>query len=466
MRRQIIGIVKFDKGAWQEFYMGNFYPLAVAFIVALGSVTGLEYYLNFINTALVIGALLICPSIKPVIITVCTYVYQISLVNSPFYPGYSDYYVSSWRLPVSLILAVLIVGVFIFYVIKNRIYKRVSFEKSPLLLPIMLFSAALLLNGMFSGQWRASNLVFGGAHVIVYLFVFLLFYHGLENESAEETVKYFAYISLLISAIIGIEMLNLFISSDNIIVDGSINKVEVALGWGIWNLIGVSAAVLIPTCFLGMQICRFPWLYFAGATVAFISAALTMSRNALLFATLAYALCVAISCFFGKHKKAMRIVAAVGIILLLCVFFAAKDKILLMLKDFLDRGFSDNGRFKLWLAAFDNFIKAPMFGSGFYSLSVEGQAVFGPLPIMAHNTVMELLSAMGIFGLFAYAYYRIKSLKPFFVKPSLTKTFLGISVLVILFESLLDNFIFNVYPMFYVMAAMAVVFKLSEEKEI
>ncbi len=465
MRSKIKGIVKFEKSAWQEFYMGNLYPVVIAFIVALGSVTGLEYYLNFINTALVIGALVICPSIKPLIITICTYVYQISLVNSPFYPGYSDYYVSSWRLPVSIILAVLIVAAFVFYVVKNRIYRRISFKSSPLLLPIILFSASLMLNGVFSDSWRFSNLVFGGAHVLVYLFVFLLFYHGLENESGEETVKYFAYISLLIAAVIGVEMLNLFISSDNVIVDGSINKVGVALGWGIWNLVGVSAAVLIPACFLGIELCRCPWLYFAGATVAFISAVLTMSRNALIFATLAYVACVIISCFFGKHKRAMRIIAIVGVLFAAVLFLALKDKIFLVVKDFIDRGFSDNGRFNLWSAAFESFLKAPIFGSGFYGLSVEGQAVFGPLPVMAHNTVFELLSATGIFGLLAYAYYRIKSFSPFFIKPSLTKTFLAISMLVILFESLLDNFVFNVYPMFYIMAAMAIVFKLSEEKE-
>jgi O-antigen ligase len=142
---------------------------------------------------------------------------------------------------------------------------------------------------------------------------------------------------------------------------------------------------------------------------------------------------------------------------------AAKDKIFLVVEDFLDRGFSDNGRFNLWRAAFDAFLKAPMFGSGFYGLHVEGQAVFGPLPVMAHNTVLELLSAMGIFGLFAYAYYRIKSLWLFFEKPSLTKSFLGMSVLVILLESLLDNFVFNVYPMFYIMAAMAIVFKVNNQ---
>lgn len=456
MKQRIIGIIKFKPDVWREFYMSAYYPPVIAAIVVLGSLSGLEYYFNFVNTALVIGALLICPSIKPVMITLMTYVYQISLVNSPFYPGYSDYYVSAWRLPVSIIIIVLVVSAFVFYIIKNKIYKRISLKKTPYLAPMLAFSVALLLNGAFSGGWKLSNLLFGASHIIVYLVVFLLFYYGLEGEKSDELVKYFIYLSLLIVGILGCEMLHLFLTVDNVFVDGSINKVAVALGWGIWNLVAVSSAVLIPACFLGMEKCRYPWIYFAAATLAYLISILTMSRNALIFSSITYSACVIIFSFVGKNKKAMRIVVLAGIASLLLVGTLFFDKISALLADYIERGFSDNGRFNLWSAALKNFIDSPIFGSGFYGLHVEGQAVFGPLPVMAHNTVLELLSATGVVGFGCYVWYRASTVKTFIKHPSLEKTMLGISILVILLESLLDNFVFNIYPMFYAMIALAI----------
>ena len=465
MKQRIIGILKFDADSWRGFYMSAYYPALVAAIVILGSLSGIEYYLNFLNTALVIGALVICPSIKPVMITLMTYVYQISLINSPFYPGYSDYYVSSWRLPVSIILAVLIVFAFVYYIVKNKIVSRISIMKTPYLIPTLAFSAALLLNGAFSGKWQVANLIFGAAHVIVYLVIFLLFFYGLERERGEELVRYFIYLTLLIAIILGAEMLNLFLVGDNVFVDGSINKTAMALGWGIWNLVAVSAAILIPVAFLGMEKCRYPWLYFAAATVSYLVSILTMSRNALIFSTLTYAACVIIFSFAGKNKKSMRVVVLIGLVSIALLGVVLWDKISSLLSDYLERGFSDNGRFALWSAAFENFLDSPVFGSGFYSLHVEGQAVFGPLPVMAHNTVLQLLSSSGVVGLCAYIWYRVSTVKAFIKRPSLAKTMLGLAILVILLESMLDNFVFNVYPMFYAMIALAIATRLDKEEQ-
>ena len=130
----------------------------------------------------------------------------------------------------SIIIVVALALAIVYYTVKNRIYKRISLKRTPYLLPTLAFSLALLLNGAFSGKWQASNLIFGAAHIAVYLVVFLLFYYGLEGEDKGELINYFIYLTLLIAAILTAEMLHLFITSDNIFIDGSINKVGVALG--------------------------------------------------------------------------------------------------------------------------------------------------------------------------------------------------------------------------------------------
>ena len=457
-----------NKSSLQELYMSDKYPLLICALVAIGSISGLELYFGILHTVLIFGAFVISKSIRPIVISLLTYVMQLSVPHSPFYPSYSDYYYTGWRLPAFIgIVALTALGAVIF-IINNRLYKKLSIKKTPLLLPLLCLSGAFLLNGAFSGSWGFSDLVFGFANVAVYLFVFLILYYGFtEEENSDDLAKYFSYISMLIALVISAELIAHFITADNMFIDGSINKVAVALGWGIWNLVGVSLTVLIPVIFYGMHVNRYPWLYFAVATLAYLMALLTMSRNALIFATLSYVACVIISCFVGKNKKAFRIISLAGAALALVSVIVFWDKIYALLGDYFSRGFSDNGRFALWKEAFKNFLEAPVFGKGFYGLEVDDLMLtsFGPLAKQAHNTVFQLLSATGIVGIASYAYYRYSSIKPLLKKPSLKKTMMAMSVAVLLFGSLLDNFIFNIYPMFHYSVALVIIHKTSSEEE-
>ena len=252
---------------------------------------------------------------------------------------------------------------------------------------------------------------------------------------------------MLTALVIIAELAALFLTNDAIFVGGSIKKEEVALGWGIWNLVGVSLSSLIPLIFYGVHFNKYPWLYFTVATLAYLFSVLTMSRNALVFATLAYGACVIISCFKGNFKRVFRIITLIAVAVAALGAMVLFDKIKRILGDYFDRGFSDNGRFALWRAAFDNFLDNFVFGGGFYGFEVPDSILtpFGPLAKQAHNTLLQLLSATGAVGFLSYAYYRYSTVKPVFTRPTLKKIFMLLSIAVILGGSLLDNFIFNIY---------------------
>ena len=463
MKARILSI--FNKEKIKAFCESPIYIIVIALIALLGSLTGFEVALNIVFIALTCLSLAITESLKPFSASLCIFIFQLSVKNSPFYPGYSNHYTSSWRFPTLIISAVILVGFIVYFIIKNELYKGLSLKKTPLLLPLLIFSASLLLNGVFSGAWSYKNLIYALAQALVFLFVFILLYQGFKNEKAEELGSYFAFLSMIMAFIISAELIALFLSSDNIFIDGSINKVAVALGWGIWNLVGISAVVLIPMNFYGMAKNKYPWLYFGAAALIWIMSVLSMSRNALIFGTLSFAACVLIFSFVGEKKKLFRVIVLIGIAaaaLFALVFF---DKIYSLFKDFFDRGLSDNGRYTLWKAAFKNFLEAPIFGKGFYGFNTAVDT-FGALPESAHNTVLQLLSAGGIVCLSAYAFYRFKTVMPFIKKPCLLKSMLGISVLALILGSLLDNFIFDIYPTFYMSAALAIAFrKYDEENE-
>lgn len=454
----------------RAFYMSRWYPIVVCASVLLGSLTGLEMYFNFITMPLFVGIFFFCDSSRPLIVSLSTYIFQLSVKNSPSLINNSDYLYTGWRIwAFAISVAAIFIGAGYFFV-KNKLYRKFSFKKDILLFPIVVLCTAFLLNGVFSSEWTYTSLLFGFAQCAVYGFVFFLFYYGMKKEDTmPELASYISYTSALMAGVIVIQLAVLFITSDNIFVNGSINKEGVVLGWGIWNLVGACLAMLIPVIFYGVMTSRYSWAYFAVATLTWGASVLTMSRNALIFASLAYGVCLVIACFKGRYRRAYRIVLAIGVVGAVALAVALWSRIQALLGDYFARGFDSNGRFELWGIALKNFADCPVFGRGFMGFEtvhkLEGGdfAHMGPMPTMAHNTPLEIMSAMGTFGILAYGFYRVVSFVPVFCRPTLEKTMLALSVAVTLLGSLLDNFTFNVYPMFFAMAVLAVIHRTRRE---
>ena len=91
-----------------------------------------------------------------------------------------------------------------------------------------------------------------------------------------------------------------------------------------------------------------------------------------------------------------------------------------------------------------------LFGAGFFGLEL-GEAVSN----FAHNTILQMLGACGLFGIVAYLLYRIETVFLYFKRPSLFKTMLGIGALTIVVASLLDIFLFSFFSMIYHSALLA-----------
>ena len=91
------------------FFMGKLYPIVFAALVTLGHITGLEFYFNFVSLSLAVTALLVCRSVRPMLITIPAFIFQVSRGHSPANPDYSDYYFTEWRLPVLFILGAIAV---------------------------------------------------------------------------------------------------------------------------------------------------------------------------------------------------------------------------------------------------------------------------------------------------------------------------------------------------------------------
>ncbi len=449
------------------FFMGKLYPLVFAAVVTLGHITGLEFYFNFLSLALAVTALLVCRSVRPMLITVPAFVFQVSREHSPANPVYSDYYFTEWRLPVIIALGSIAVFAIVFFIVRNRLYRRINIRKTRLLLPTLVLSLAFLLNGAFSETWKPESLAFGAGQLLIYLLVFYLFYLGLSVEkSTEELIEYFCYITLVMSYMILIQLGHLFLFGDAISEAGSIIKENVYLGWSTSNPLASILVGFIPVLFYGAMKAKHGWIYLVTALLVYAGAVSTCSRNAFLFGTLVLIVSIVFACFKSGKRRPMFVATLIlGAAAALVLFLVMREEIVLIFHSFIKYGTSDNGRFKLWGHAWRLFAENKLFGAGFFTLGEVYDDVYisiAVMPTMAHNTVLELLGSAGAFGLAAYLYYIVDASRLVIDKPSLIKTMLGLAAFTIVAESLLDVFVFCFYTMLYPMAALALLCHIED----
>ena len=456
---------KNKKSPLERFFLSRAYALILCLLVMVGHLTALEFYFNIPFVILSAISLFTVKSIKPFIPTMLTFVYQITIEHVPGFPTWSNYYAEPERIVVLGVVVVILLTAILFYFFKNTL-RCIKPSSSPLFYPLVLLSVAFMTNGLLSENWILSDLIFGFAESLVFFVLFYMIYYGIKEEDTKELLDYMSFLSLLISIILISQIAKVYLHYNDLIDRwGRVIKHKINVGWGGPNPLAFAIVIQLPFLIRGaIKLKR--WGVYAFVTVLNLFAIfLTFSRNAFLFAAITTAILFLSACFFGKRKKFFtNLINCAGVFafMFLFVFIEKLEPLLAGLKLV---GLGDSGRNNIWNKAIEQFNESPLFGSGFFGLHVdELRDVAAFLPDMAHNTFLQLLMAMGIFGFFAYFVYRIHSFKPFITKPSFEKLILFFVIFITLGTSMLDNFIFYFHTAFPYIISLAIAFKMMDEE--
>lgn len=433
----------------REFFMGKWYPVWVAFSVLIGRVTCLELYFTMLDFVLVATALLLCDSIRPVLPNLITFLFRIPLEHSPGYPYYSTYY-GGVKIVFFAIFASVFFAALVYFFVKNKVFAKVNIVKTPLFIPLAVFSLSFLTAGMLSGNRMKEDIGFALLQVFVFFIVYLILYYGLRSENERELSNYFIYISAMCAVVLILEVLDVFLRVDGAMVGGVMNKQYIDFGWGISNTCGSALSVLTPMCVLGAMRAERRYvsaIYFTIGVLTATAVYFTLARASVLVGTVGFLICMIISCFAGKQKKVCRIATVLAIAIFVAISTVFKEDIRQMFTHFTNEGLDDNGRYYLWNVAWERFKAAPLFGNGYFSYNV-GPKMSTFIPSQAHNTFLQLMCSMGLFGLVSYIVYRVYTFFPFFKRFTIDKFVLMVSCGILVFESLIDNFIFWFSPTF------------------
>lgn len=441
-------------GHLRRFCASRWYILLIVLLTAVSYVTGGELVVWGVFVALASLAMVVCPDLLPVVPPTLTAVFCLSVRHAPMRPTYSPYLFTGGGLAVVVSLSVIIVLAFAAHLAIWGV-RLPENTCRPALLPFLLpLALALLLNGVGQAGYTLKNLVFGAITALCWCGLYLVY--ALQLPRGKEAKEYFFDCCFAIAWLLLLELVYVYIVN-GVVQDGAADAAKIVMGWGIHNGIGILFAMLIPLMLRMAAERRAAPLFYITASLLLVGIVLTTSRGSLLVGAGAFLVGGVPLCYRGDNRRVNRIFFAVVTLSALVVLLFFREPLLHFLPRFRTDGMNDNGRFDLWREGWHLFLGAPIFGAGFAAISFQSWAG-GLFPGYLHNTIFELLGACGACAVVAYLVYRVQSVMLFVKRPTFDRTFMGLSIAVLLGGSLLDNHVFNIYPMFY----YAVLLVLSE----
>lgn len=344
-------------------------------------------------------------------------------------------------------------------------------EKKPLPKLVFGFGAlglAMVLGGLFSPYYSLKTVCFGLVVLASLCALYFIFYYGVNYRSLDK--RYWAIVFTAIGCGLLFELLGMYIKSGMLFSGGEvIDRGVLQTGWGMYNNVGCLIAMSLAAAVYLAYTEKLGWVFTILSVVLFAGLVMTQSRSSILFGAAVYLAALVI--LLVKCKKSERLkhglVLCVSLLVALILVLSLWEKLYTLFYSLLARTFDGevvNGRTEIYKQAIEHFKLNPFFGVGFYQCTAFR---WGELPKDAflppryHNTVLQMLASCGIFGLICYALHRFETVVLFLRRPSMTKTFIALSILPFLLTSLFECHFFSFGPaLFY-----AVLLALAEGSE-
>lgn len=457
------------KSLSNRIFGSKLFPFVMAAVMLLCYYASLDLVAIYLVVIAGILIFVFCDDLTPVITLFVFMNVIVSYKHSPsFTAGESNYYLQPHILiQVAILIGILVVaGVFR---LAKTIYTR-KFKPSPILYGLCALAAAFLLNGVFSSNYTPMNLVYGLIQAVIYLGVFALLKDNIKLD--KDTFEKLALNFLALSVVLLIELGVTFLTAE-IYIDGEIVRDNISFGWGVYNTMGLLLLLCVPAIFYLAGKYKRGWLLTVYSVLIGVACVFTTSRQAMVGLLIVYPISYICMLIWTRKRREHIIVAiifaAVGLILtaLLWNFVTTSVKQILA-NMFVDGEFYASSRSYIYDMGFKNFERAPIFGVGFYSPEL-GEVLnnvsgLDAMPDFYHNTLLQMAASCGLIGFIVYVVHRCQTVLSFLNNITPERTFIALSILVILILSLFDVHMFDILPTFLYSCFLAVLVASEKKK--
>ena len=353
---------------------------------------------------------------------------------------------------------------------QNVGWRRFFTKRRTLLGGIFALGASYLLSGLGSAHYAEfsnQNIIFA---LIQFASIFLLYFlFSATVHWKKFNMDYFACAGLVPGFVVLAELTWLYLTQ-NIILDGSIDREMIFTGWGIHNNMGAIIATAIPFSFYFAQKKKHSSVYLIMAIILSVGVVFSCSRSSILFSAVVVLLSYIYTCVKAENKKEFAITSVLLVTLFVVVIALFREKLTVLfthvpsITDVVEGNmvFNDSGRIDIYKAGFKAFLENPAIGQGFfcsdydlYDFSIVDR-FSSFFPPRWHNTIVQLLATSGMTGLLAYTYHRWQTIRLFAKKHTVANVYIALYIFVLLCMSLLDCHFFNVGPVLFYSMALAV----------
>ncbi len=432
-----------------KFQDGAFYPLVLGLITVLVHILRLEIYGFAVFAVCLCFTNLFSADTRSALPPL----FLLSLVMAP-QPTALDVGIRYFSLQVIIPIAVFIFLIVLAALVRLYVEKKAGemFKKSPLIIGFAVLAASLLLGGLFSEHDVKVSLLLAVSLVFTGLIIYMFFSATLTHR--DDSIKYLAKTAAVAAGVIVLELISCYVTKyqPGMPLD-SAWKDKIILGWGVSNSVGELMIFLLPPIFYLAFTEKHGWLYYELVVVVMIAVYFTLSRNALLFGVPLFILGTVVCTIKGKNRLGVSISAGVVLIVVtvLLILQFRTDKVDNLFVFFTDAMLRDRGRFGLWKRYIGWFKEYPLFGKGFEFFNASTNT-----SLLAHNTVFQMMGSCGIVGLAACLYHRYETVRLYVVKPTLARTFMGVSVLAFVLMGLFDPIFFFAHFLIYYTVVLCV----------
>ncbi len=360
-------------------------------------------------------------------------------------------------------------------------FKKLFTQKRCLWRGFIVIGIAYMLSGIGSAHYfeiAGKNFFFSILQFLSLFLLYFLFSATVKWEKVDK--KYFAWMAIVLGLTVIGQVIHIYATQnvivnnviDGVVVGKKINRSNIYTGWGMYNNVGAIIAIAIPfTLYLAITH-RHGYLLVCLGALMVAATVFTSSRGSMVGAILAFGISFVYACVKSKNRVSLIITMAafisVGTVMILIfkkeltmLFSGVPDLFVVENLTKLDSFgsflhlFNDSDRFSVYEEGLKVFVKNPVFGDSFYPSEFmpwdfsELEQLSNFFPPRWHNTIIQLLASCGAVGLCAYLFHRVETVRLFCKNPSLSKTFIAISLGVLLVMSLLDCHMFNIGPVFF-----------------
>ena len=435
----------------RSLYYSSWYPILLLLISFVSWVTHQPLVGIYILIFLCVISLIIVRDITPSL-----YIIPLMLMTT----STEDFLAHSANFNAIIVAAVL----FSVALVSHIVIYRQHYRSGRLTKPLIFVCIAMFLGGIGSPYIKQyfDNILFVLSLAPLMLALYIIARSCVELPRDVDAKIYFARIISMFAVFAALQVLVLRLRIEGDFLENL--RAPLQSGWANRNGLATILLIGIGTMFYYADNAkRGNFLLFHLAFALDLSLVFTYSRGGGLAGLIQFVAIVIIMLVKGKHKVQFLIAGGMWTVGIGAAFIVFREYLPELIKRLHEVGMGSNGRSRLFREAWELFKQYPIFGVGFGYYN-EGGLVHYPNTIYwIHNTVLQVMSFMGIVGVAIYIYYYIERIKMWLHHVNVFKLFGMCSIIAFEGQSLVDTGTFSSIPFLYLAVLLEIFVEISSD---